>query len=377
MQIRKVALMLLFLCSPVWAENYAAVYRVDGMTWERQDAVAIANTGTLAPSVDALGDGKAWVVTGHGSIRRYDGLSWETWPEYTVSPGGWTRVAAIDWDNIYVSGSTNHWQAICHFDGNSWFTLTQADLPIPINLEGKTNLHEIIALDPSHIWVSAEMRYDTEYTGGVLHYNGKDWSLAFETATSTTAYGFRAITAADANNVWTVRQASGSDILYHFNGTTWQEDTSILDALDANYLQEGVYIKDIEALSASSVWACGRVGDDPRLPPCNIWHYDGNNWVTALETWECDHFRAIEPISDDDVYVIGREIYTDVHRLYHYDGVEWTWQYFPEDFQIIATMDAGGPGDLWIAGDPPTIPEPATLCLVLAGGILLLRRRTR
>ena len=56
------------------------------------------------------------------------------------------------------------------------------------------------------------------------------------------------------------------------------------------------------------------------------------------------------------------------------DGVKWSYEEFPEEFDVALDMDSAGAGDLWICGDPPTIPEPSLIALLLLGTILLKRR---
>ena len=119
----------------VWGHNalaqYAGVYKRDSAGWHRMDTPAMMggrDTATFA-AVDVLPDGRVWVIGGHGSAHRYEGIAWQSWPAYTVE---YSRpdVAALGWDQVYVSGR-NYRKLISTYDGTTWSDTTGDELPVP------------------------------------------------------------------------------------------------------------------------------------------------------------------------------------------------------------------------------------------------------
>ena len=102
--------------------------------------------------------------------------------------------------------------------------------------------------------------------------------------------------------------AAAEGALYHYDGTTWQ-----LRELD------DALIDDIDALSATDIWA---MGSRPSLGSNVVWaawHYDGVEWqLYPLPSTR--GLQSIEMLSSNDVWASTSSWEGGV---FHYDGTNW------------------------------------------------------
>jgi hypothetical protein len=173
-------------------------------------------------------------------------------------------------------------------------------------------------------------------------------------------WSYRSISASSANSAWAVGTTTAIAI-YHYDGIAWAEDTSFAASA-------GGLVADIFALSDSSVWACGEVaGKAVDYERGSIWHFDGEEWLRVFEVVDIPgdglrsfYFRKITALPDSAVWAMATEFDESAgkhnYHLYHYDGTDWTFEAFPENFTSAIGMDVGGINDLWIVGDPPVPP---------------------
>jgi hypothetical protein len=380
----------------LWAE-YACVYHYDGRQWQRVDTPALTGSriepGATAMAVEALGQGQAWVVGAFGSVHRYDGTTWQSWPYRTVGEHSIVGLAALDWDHVYAAsdGGGYDWRVISYYDGAEWSYIRQSELPVPYL--GYRN-YGITAADSSHIWVCAEGNRGGDwppYDGYILRCDGTAWGLDY-TYTPANLLS-RLISASGPSDVWACRSGSGEAEVYHYDGTGWQKDLLFPAPSPDPERDEWYHVYDLSTPLPDSVWICG---ENYPLGGVDggggaVWRFDGEAWSRVFELfmsweeinsgpWDPSAFLKIAATSDSDVWALAHSYNQDTHqhrlRMYHYNGVEWSLEFEPTDFSWILDLDAAGPDDVWLVGSSPT-PEPATLSLLALGGALVALRRGR
>lgn len=184
---------------------------------------------------------------------------------------------------------------------------------------------------------------------------GRDYTRRFDGATLVTPPGapqdvlVEAIRGVSATDLWVVGRF-GNTSLNHWNGSTWQGNTTGLYpstlltftatsawAFGSNALEwNGTAWATISAPDASALW--GKTKSDVWAARYGLHHHNGTAWTTAVSSGT---FRAIDGVSGSDLWAGGDD------QLLHYDGTTWTPTPFTGTIQGIWTRTAA---DAWAVG---------------------------
>jgi hypothetical protein len=207
---------------------------------------------------------------------------------------------------------------IWHYDGQGWTEqVSRVDTAL-VGIWGAS------ATDVFAIGRPATL--DPSKPGAILHYDGSRWSDMTGPAFAPPAFfiSYAGLWGAGARDVFLAGDRSGSTpsgtaLLGHYDGTRWSEMR--LPAF-------GDYpgFTDLSGTSATDVWA---IGDRQKCDDCNytipmVVHYNGTEWTDAQPGPPAnEHFYGIWAISENDVWVVGRNADFNGHVL-HFDGTNWS-----------------------------------------------------
>jgi hypothetical protein len=226
-----------------------------------------------------------------------------------------------------LSGATPGAPVAEHWNGTSWKSSA-----LPSGLTG--NIEAASADSPSDIWAV------TQFGGDILHWTGTTWSVAEQLAGSGQLTG---VTALSPTDVWVFGGGgfTGGLGTWHFDGSTWTQQTGSADGLE-----------EASALSPTSIWA---VGSNATSPANIITHYNGTTWAhvkaSALSRLQ---FSGILALSSSDIWASatardnGFKAY-----LVHLSSSGWTrislpWRVSP------GSIASDGHGGIWVTAQAQT-----------------------
>ncbi len=223
------------------------------------------------------------------------------------------------------------------------------------NASGHDNvLHDVAVLSATDAWAVGEYLVDG---GGALrtliqHFDGTTWTIVpspnrLSGTDRNQTNSLRGVTAIAPDNVWAVGYTDSYDTPYqtlimHWNGAAW----SIVDS--PNYTFPGAYnaLLDVDAISASDVWAVGGSPFGGVSARALLLHFDGVSWTLRpgppnFEFYESSTRTGVVAVSASDVWAVGD------YNAWHFDGSAWTEP--AAGAQFAAGVDAG-PGAVWAVG---------------------------
>ncbi len=217
--------------------------------------------------------------------------NWAT-QSYSAVQANLLAVWASGPNDIYVAGEgpaqNGVSYSIAHFDGTSWHGI---DI-------GATTAFAIWGSGPSDVFAVCGQ-------GKIFHFNGTTWNEQ-ASGTSNPLYG---VWGSSPSNVYAV---GGNGTLLHYDGTTW----------NAMALPRGYGGNAIWGSSGSDIYVVG--GGSAVL------HFDGTLWstVNVPATYSSIDYRAVSGRNKNDVFVVGD------NELLRFDGSTWT------------ASDVNGPGNV-------------------------------
>lgn len=286
------------------------------------------------------------------------------WQAVTVpNVGNLRAVQAISPTDVWAGGEGD----FIHWNGAAW---TQSARP------ANAPVTRMSASGPNDVWALAGG--GGSLTTNLFHWNGTAWS----DATLPPATYLYDVYAVAPDNVWL---AAGGQ-MYHWNGTVW-EDKSPEIGVD-------VFLYSV-TVAGGVVYAGGRAGYTPTVPPTGILKYDGANWTldysysmgqiehlgSAANTvigigpvipsndafvyrnggWDrsalSNPYNDVSVLAADDAYVVGQDIL-------HWNGTEWVFN--AKATAMLNGVSADSASDAWAVGDgalvlhgttPPCAPE--------------------
>ena len=216
---------------------------------------------------------------------------------------GLNAVAAVSSTDIFAvgdQGSTTLSTLVEDFNGTSW---SVASTPNPAGATS-SRLNGVSALSSTAVWAVGES------SAGPLveFFNGKSWSIQ---ATPSGGGVLNSVTALSPTDVWAVGSTSlgsGSGYLIeHFDGTSW----SVSLSTSANRAS----LSGISAVSPTDIYAVG----SSKNTGGQLLHFDGTTWNTVATPASGIPSRAIDAISDSDIWVVGSSGGTA-----NFNGTTWT-----------------------------------------------------
>ena len=209
------------------------IIHYDGSSWESQTSGTVRNLngiwGSSASAVFATGD--------NGTILHYDGTTWESQTSGTINNlnGIWGSSPS----DVFTVGDAG---TIFHYDDSTWESQTSLT---------SNNLNAVWGSSPSDVFAVGN-------NGTILHYDGNTW----ESQTSGTSYKLISIWGSSSDNVLAVGELG---TILGYNGEIW---TSLSTGISPEIVLNAVW-----GASACNVYAVGRVSGYGR-----IYHFDGSSW---------------------------------------------------------------------------------------------------
>jgi hypothetical protein len=125
-------------------------------------------------------------------------------------------------------------------------------------------------------------------------------------------------------------------------------------SIDQSGSVKGGVLLDVSALSATSVWAVGRIGTG--RPKTLVEHFDGTGWhrlPSPSPTGYDDELYGVAPVAENDVWAVGASPYsTSSSLIEHWDGTSWSLLPPPAGVSgSVNGVSADSATDVWAVGD--------------------------
>ena len=233
-------------------------------------------------------------------IYHYDGSLWSL--SYDTTDGVLLSIKGINASDVWAGGSYasgNYWDAppaMLHYQGSAW-----AASSLPVVGMGYGSIFGIMPLATNNVFACGL----TDIWGSSLFYqwNGATWSTIDCSKTDLNAMALWAI---DSNNVWLCGCDSFSE------GVIVKYDGSHLTNV---YTIFGSWLTAIHGSSANNIWAVGSG---------IIVHWDGLTWTSLPDPLGYGYYNGIWCFADNDVYIVGVNVYDDKYHFLHWDGLVLT-----------------------------------------------------
>ncbi|MFO8174837.1 MAG: Ig-like domain-containing protein [Longimicrobiales bacterium] len=249
------------------------------------------------------------VVGSGGTILHYDGADWNGYPG---THGDFQGISGSSADNLFAATPGG----ISRFDGTAWSP--------PVALPQAGLLKDIFA-------PTATTAFAVGYQNTVARYSGGVWNLQALGADPATAwYG---VGGSSPDDVYAVGrwQASPGGLVWHFDGTSWQEAFAGASGI----------LRDIWSSSPSDVFAVGDDNYDQGFP--GVLHFDGTAW-SWMDAGQRRHLEGVWGSGSQDVFAVGEE-----GAVVHYDGTGWT-EMESGTTNFLLAVGGSGPNDVYAAG---------------------------
>jgi hypothetical protein len=203
-------------------------------------------------------------------------------------------------------------------------------VPSPDTLHIDDVLNAVADVSPSNAWAVGGVKSIGVKTGSplVVHWNGTSWQTVASPA--GVSGKLRAVSADSASDLWAVGDdGRGHAIAFHSNGTSWISAT--LPAIGIDNLQ------GVKAFSPSDVWAVGSVipagASDGRTL---VMHWNGSAWSVVPSPnpdANVDILHAVDGVSTNDLWAVGQQARSmsvtgaepgTRSLAEHWNGTRWT-----------------------------------------------------
>jgi hypothetical protein len=165
--------------------------------------------------------GEIWIAEPAGRVAHFDGGQWNI----TTFPQPVADVFGTATNDVWAVGAEG---SIAHFDGADW-------------LGGSAPTSNDIAA----VWASSATVAFAATAGGILAWDGLDWSNTTETGS------FVSVSGSGPNDVW----AAGPTILSHWDGRTWTRTSS--EEIPFSLAAGNYTLRAIHAPAPGAVWGVG------------------------------------------------------------------------------------------------------------------------
>ena len=193
----------------------------------------------------------------------YLGIAYSWQPQNSVH-----CAAANDCWSVGGMGLTTLLSYFYHWNGSAW---SSSSLPIGF-LATDFPFNGVYCTSTSSCWAVGASNY-------FALWNGTNWT---RTATGMPSVQYNDIYCNSASDCWAVGNASGQNIIIHWNGSTWSHNTS--------YPTPAVNLYSIRCRGSNNCWAAGAAN--------TFLHWDGNSWVKISSS-------AIPNVDIYDIAMLG------------------------------------------------------------------------
>ncbi len=263
-------------------------------------------------------------------IEHWNGTNWSVVSSPNVGAGGnfLFGVAALSKSNIWAVGdeaSSGLQQTLIeHWNGTSWSVVSSPNIGSESNI-----LQNVVAISANNIWAVGHYSGSMpSYSTLIEHWNGTKWSIVSSPNAGTTFNFLNGVTAASANNIWTVgsyANSSGVDqtLIEHWNGSKWKVVSSPNIGTGSNDLY------GVVAVSKNNIWAVGAYPNGSGFDQTLVEHWNGTSWsvVSSPNVGTRGNFLdAVAAVSANNIWAVGEFNNNGVFQtlLEHWNGTSWS-----------------------------------------------------
>ena len=237
-------------------------------------------------------------------------------------------------------------------------------IPSP-NAAGEANvLRGAAARSSNDVWVVGSYR-----TGGLtlpmsMRWNGAAWTVTPMPAPSAVfsppATSLYDVHAFSANNAWAVGSNPGVEsaaietLVYRWNGSAW----SIVPSPAGSAGVYGSAFYCVDGVAPDDFWAAGYINIFGPGAAALVAHWNGSGWEQHLFDVISPRINGVKDLhvrAQDDIYAleaVGLNAPTSPHRVFHWDGSDWseaTTRIDPLQYAAAEAIHALGPDDIWVS----------------------------
>jgi hypothetical protein len=220
----------------------------------------------------------------------------------------------------------------------------------PMTAPPGSSLRSIDGSASNDVWAVGDVHHGAGERSLVEHWDGSSWSVVDVPDVG----GLADISVLAPDDVWAVSYST----VIHWDGTTW--DSMDLSKGNARSLSS------ISATAPNDVWVAGERPGFKVAPNTNGWstmvmHFDGHTWTqedTPDQGTRNNYLKGVEALSPTDVWAAG---YSEdiggpqgATLAIHWDGTKWSLVPPPNpspSLNIIWGTGQGGGGSVWALGD--------------------------
>ncbi|HKP52514.1 MAG TPA: S-layer homology domain-containing protein [Chloroflexia bacterium] len=319
-------------------------------------AVAGPNHGAmynLLAGVEAIAPDNVWAVGSLGAgtlVEHWDGTQWAIIPSPSVGSGDNSLVGisavspndiwAVGWYN--ASGGTAGTLTV-HWDGSTW-TLVNSPGPGP----GQTRLFDVLAIASNDVWAVGESGNQTL----ILHWNGSVWTQVTSPSPGAYSNSLSGIAGSGPNDIWAVGYFRNSEFPFqiltlHWDGTNWTNVPSTPQ-------MRTHFLYGISMISQTDTWAVGTFINEQNTFDALTMHWDGSTWTEVVAPnpgTSTNRLDDVEAISATDVWASGTYYDGAVPLLIHWNGTQWSQAPSSSTMGALTDLSALASDDIWAVGD--------------------------
>lgn len=228
-----------------------------------------------------------FVASDYNAIYHFDGSSWTT---MTHANGAFTGVHGTSGSSVFVCGLDVQVQ---EYDGISW---------AEVHVGGDTTLYDIWCAPGGDVFAVGN-------DGMVLHYDGSGWERQ---NIGATPYNLSGVWGTAWNDVYAVGYYGSNTAVLHYNGSNW----GLMHTIAGRYVE-------IWGASSSDIYVVESNGE--------VHHYDGSTWDVVFDAPAA--IANIWGASSSNVYIVGSSGSYDT-RIFHFNGFSWNEMPCPGEVQL-------------------------------------------
>jgi hypothetical protein len=236
-----------------------------------------------------------------------------------------------------------------HWNGSAWSVVPSLDTRFFDEL-----LNAVIAISPSNAWAVGEVKQSGYRSGSplILHWNGASWQRVAPPADTTGK--LLAAARSTSTDLWAVGDDNhGHALVLHSTGAAWSR-------VPVPDFGSPIALRGVRALSPSDVWVVGGVGTADTL----ILHWNGAAW-TRVGSPNPDPFsnvlHAVAGFGSSNLSAVGQQARSKTNTGVppgtrtlgmHWDGTRWSTVATPNvgDEDVLRGVAANSSGGMTAVG---------------------------
>lgn len=276
-----------------------------------------------------------------------------------------SNVTVLSADDVWVvgqfdgQGNYSTRSLVEHWDGTAWSIVPSPDPPDAANVYPSG----LSAVSPDDIWaVGSYEDADLDTKTFTMHWDGMKWSLVPSPNPGTTWNFLYDVSAVSSNNVWAVgnyQDVNGvmKTLTLYWDGVQWSRVASPNPSGEGNS-----YLKGVDALSASDIWAVGYIArPGGTLDEAITMHWNGTAWsivpTPAIPSADV-YLNRVSARTGSDVWAVGRRRYAatndDFTLTLRWNSTAWSIVPSPNPAptarNILYGIEAVSDDDAWAVG---------------------------